>query len=161
MVSRATPIPLRLLRGNPHKKPVPKEPHFSIVAKVPGPPPFLEDYAIEEWHRTAGELHGLGLLTVVDEAALAGYCAAYGRWRTAEEALRRMADKDALFRGLVIKSKHGFAIENPLVYTSRRAMQEMLRFASEFGFTPAVRARVAAGIAAAAEPKSKFGDLLA
>ena len=71
-----------------------------------------------------------------------------------------MADNDPLFHGLIVKSKHGYPIENPLVYTSRRAMQEVLRFASELGFTPAARARVAAGISAS-EPKSKFGDLLA
>jgi len=131
-----------------------------IAPEVPDPPSFIESCATEEWNRVSVELHRVGLLTTVDHAALAGYCAAYARWRTAEEALRKMADNDPVFRGLIVKSAHGYAIENPLVYTSRRAMQEMLKFAAEFGFTPAARARVAAGIAAS-EPRSKFGDLLA
>jgi P27 family predicted phage terminase small subunit len=147
------------LRGNPRKRRVPKEPDLLIAPEVPDPPPFIESYATEEWCRISVEIHRVRLLTTVDHAALAGYCVAYARWRTAEEALRKMADNDPLFHGLIVKSKHGYPIENPLVYTSRRAMQEMLRFVSEFGFTPAARARIAAGIAAP-EP-SKFGDLLA
>jgi len=160
MPPRPTPIPLRILRGNPHKRKVPKEPDLLIAPEVPDPPPFIEAYATEEWCRIAAGLHRTKLLTAVDHAALGGYCVAYARWRTAEEALRIMADKDPITRALLVKSKHGYAMENPLVYTSRRAAQEMLRFASEFGFTPAARARIAAGISTA-EPKSKFGDLLA
>jgi P27 family predicted phage terminase small subunit len=36
----------------------------------------------------ASELHGMGVLTTIDRAALAAYCQAYGRWVEAEERMR-------------------------------------------------------------------------
>ena len=71
------------------------------------------------------------MLTALDIAPFAAYCVAYARWRTAEEALALMAAKDPVMRGLIVRGKDGTAMENPLVYTSRRAAQEMLRFAAE------------------------------
>jgi P27 family predicted phage terminase small subunit len=67
---------------------------------VPEPPPFLVGYAADEWWRVAPELHRLGLLTLVDVMPLAAYCEAYKRWRTAEELLATMAEKDAVTGGL-------------------------------------------------------------
>jgi P27 family predicted phage terminase small subunit len=157
------PTYLKLLKGNPGRRPIPKgEPQPKIPETTPEPPPFLSDYAKEEWRRIAPEVHALGLLTAIDLMPFGAYCEAFARWRTAEEALARMASNDPAFRGLIVRSKAGTAMENPLVYTSRRAAQEMLRVASEFGFTPAARARIAGG--GGPPPgggSNKFGDLLA
>jgi P27 family predicted phage terminase small subunit len=87
----------------------------------------------------------LGLLTRIDRAALATYCQAYGRWVTAELALAKMASRDLLSAGLMIKTTNGNLIQNPLVGTANRAMLDMLRIAAEFGMTPASRARIEAG----------------
>ena len=157
---KKTPSHLRLLQGNPGKRPIPNEPQPLITAAVPEPPIFLDAYAVEEWQRLAPELHRMRLMTMVDNVTFAAYCTAYSRWRNAEEALKQIAEKDPVMRGLIIKGKVGTAIENPLVYTARRAAQEMLRFAVEFGFTPAARARITSGVGAAPQ-ESKFGDLLA
>jgi P27 family predicted phage terminase small subunit len=158
---KPTPSHLRLLQGNVQRRPVPMdEPQPLQLLDAPPPLAFIEAYAKEEWERLAPELVRMGLMTLVDSAPFAAYCVAFARWRTAEEALARMADKDPVMRGLIVRSKAGTAMENPLVYTSRRAAQEMLRFASEFGFTPAARARIHTGVAGQA-PVSKFGDLLA
>jgi P27 family predicted phage terminase small subunit len=158
---RPTPTHLRLLQGNPQRRPVRDEPQPLQLLEAPPPPGFIEAYATEEWLRLAPELHRLGLMTIVDSAPFAAYCVAFARWRTAEEALAVMAAKDPVMRGLIVKGKHGTAVENPLVYTSRRAAQEMLRFAQEFGFTPAARSRIQAGVSGGQAPVSKFGDLLA
>jgi P27 family predicted phage terminase small subunit len=159
---KPTPTHLRLLQGNPQRRPVrTDEPEPRSLPYYPAPAPsFIEAYATEEWERLAPELQRLGLLSMLDTASFAAYCVAFARWRTAEEALRRMADNDPVMRGLIVKGLHGTAVENPLVSTSRRAAQEMLRFATEFGFTPAARSRIAAGVGGLA-PVSKFGDLLA
>jgi P27 family predicted phage terminase small subunit len=158
---KRTPTHLRLLQGNPGKRPIRDEPQPFVPAEAPAPPPFLDAYATEEWLRLAAELHRMRLLTIVDLAALAAYCTAYSRWRNAEEVLKRMSDADPVMRGLIIKSnKTGSAIENPLAYIARKAAQEMLRFAVEFGFTPAARSRIAAGVGAP-PMQTKFGDLLA
>ena len=154
-----TPTYLKLLRGNPGKRPIPNgEPQPAIPDKPPKPPSFLSAYAVEEWKRVSAEVHALKLLSAVDVMPFAAYCEAVARWQTAEEALGLIASKDPVMRGLIVKSKAGTAMENPLVYTSRRAAQEMLRVASEFGFTPAARSRLG-GFSPPPGP-SKFGDLL-
>ena len=158
---KPTPTHLRLLQGNPHKYPIRNdEPQPKMLEAPPMPLPFIEAYAREEWERLAPELTRMGLITLVDSAAFGAYCVSFARWRTAEEALAAMASKDPVFRGLIARSKAGTAMENPLVYISRRSAQEMLRFASEFGFSPAARCRIHTGIPNQA-PVSKYGDLLA
>ena len=93
------PVPthLKLLRGNPGKRPINmNEPQPDVVADVPDAPPFLAQYACDEWYRIAEELQRLHLLTAFDLNPLAAYCQAYARWRMAEEALAEMAARDPL-----------------------------------------------------------------
>jgi P27 family predicted phage terminase small subunit len=129
---------------------------------VPDPPSFLSGYAVEEWRRVGPEAHALRLLSNLDRACFAAYCESYAMWRTAEEALAGMAANDPVMRGLLVKSKRGAAIENPLVYIARKAAAEMVRYAAEFGFTPASRSRINGGFSPPPDRgPSKFGDLLA
>ena len=134
---------LRLLRGNPGKRPLRPEPQPARPAQCPEPPPFVTGYAADEWRRVAPELHRLELLTVIDIAALAAYCMAYARWRTAEEVLARLAQCDG--------EKHVRRI-------SRGAAADMVRFVREFGMTPIERSRLGA---IGGQPKSKFDGLIA
>jgi len=61
----------------------------------------------------------------VGESAEAWRTDAYGQWRTAREALERMADNDPAMSGLRIKSRYGDAVQNPLVSIARKAAQDM------------------------------------
>jgi P27 family predicted phage terminase small subunit len=81
-------------------------------------------------------------MTELDRAALAAYCAAYGRWAQAERAINRMAAKDELNAALMIKTVSGNAIQNPLVGIANKAKSDMVRYATEFGMTPSARSRV-------------------
>lgn len=156
-MSLPKPAHLKLLEGNPGRRPIPKEPRPEI-GEIPAAPAFLTVDARKEWDHVATQLHRLGLLTVVDVAALAAYCQAYGRWLTAERAIAAMAERDLLTGGLMIKTTNGNAIQNPLVGTSNKAASDMVRYASEFGLTPAARARLA--FDTVASQKSKFDGLL-
>ena len=100
---------------------------------MPEPPAFLVGYACDEWYRIAPQLHRLRLLTDVDVAPLAAYCAACARRRTAAEILATMSDNDPLTSGLMIKTRSGDAAQNPLVSIERKAANDMLRYAGEFG----------------------------
>jgi P27 family predicted phage terminase small subunit len=144
-----TPTKLVLLRGNPgHKaKRLLSGPEPEVPPECPDPPSLLSPYAQDEWWRTAPSLHVLGLLSALDAMALAAYCQSYARWREAEEALARVADRDEHMRGLLIKTEGG-ARRNPLVKLAADAADQMLTFASEFGLTPVARARLAAGVGA-------------
>jgi P27 family predicted phage terminase small subunit len=140
-----TPNVIKLLRGNPGKRRIADEPKPQIPETVPEPPPFLIGYAADEWYRVAPELHRLRLLTIADVMPFAAYCQAYMYWRTAAEALAAMASRDPVTNGLMVRGSAGSAMQNPLVHIARKAASDMVRYASEFGFTPAARARIAAG----------------
>ncbi len=104
------------------------------------------------------ELHRLGMLTLLDVSALAAYAQAFGRWIQAERTIAKMAEKDTVSGGLMIKTTKGNAIQNPMVGTANKAASDMVKYAAEFGLTPAARARLALG--PVNPPKSKFDGLL-
>lgn len=147
------PTHLKLVTGNPGKRALNKgEPTPRL--DLPMPPPHLSDEAKVEWGRVSQELYDCGLLSTVDRAALAAYCQAYARWVTAEKAITKMAESDALTSGLLIRTSNGNAIQNPLVGTANKAMKDMVYYAAEFGMTPSARSR----IEAAPPPKDNKKD---
>lgn len=137
------PTRLKVLSGTarPHRL-NPAEP--VIVAEVPDAPDHLTDPARREWERVTAEMAEAGILSALDRGALAAYAQTYGRWVAAERALETMATKDRVTAGLVIRTKSGNAIQNPLVGTANKAMADMVRYAAEFGLTPSSRSRVSA-----------------
>jgi P27 family predicted phage terminase small subunit len=113
----------------------------AAARRAPDPPPFLRGHAADEWRRVAVELHAIGLLSALDVMPLAAYCAAYARWRQAEELLATMAAHHPAEVGLLIRTADGVA-RNPIAKIASRAAADMVRYASEFGFSPAARARL-------------------
>ena len=158
------PVPthLKLLRGNPGKQALNKhEPQPLLPDKVPDPPEFLSGYAHDEWYRIIDELYRLRLVTSVDVNCLAAYCEAFKRWRTAQELLARMAERDEATAGLLVEGKTGNSVPNPLVVIADQAARNMVRYAAEFGLTPSARSRINTGVDAAGRTASKFDGLLA
>jgi hypothetical protein len=74
------PIPtrLRLIRGNPSKRPILPEPEPTLPSVPPEPPPYLTGHGAGEWRRLAPGLHRLGLLSVLDTATRPGAAANIG-----------------------------------------------------------------------------------
>ncbi len=145
------PTQLKLVTSNPGKRKVNGK-EAKAKAAIPVPPAHLTADAVEEWNRVATELFNLGILSEIDRAALAAYAMAYGRWVQAERAIAKMAEKDQLTGGLMIKTSNGNAIQNPLVGTANKAAADMMRYAAEFGMTPSARSRISA------EPPQESGD---
>ena len=156
---RKIPTHLRLLRGNPGKRPIRPEPEPPIPETLPEPPPFLSEDARNEWWRFVPEMRALGLLTALDLMPLVAYCDAYGRWVVAERLLAAMADKDATTKGLLLKGSAGSAMANPLIKIARCAAADMVHFAGEFGMTPRARSYLSA--AGRTSGPGKFDGLLA
>src|SRR5713101_6600171 len=95
---KPVPTTLKLLRGNPGKRPLnPDEPQPRV--EIPPCPSHLSTEAKKEWRRSAKLLAELGLLASIDRAALALYCEAWARWVQAEEALQTY--------GLMVKAPNG------------------------------------------------------
>lgn len=129
---RPKPTALKEIQGNPGKRPLNKnEPK---PKGTPTCPSHLDPEGKKEWRRISKELSAIGLLTSVDRAALAAYCAAYSRWAEAEQKIQQ--------HGLVVKAPSGYPIQNPYVGIANTAMDHLRKFATEFGLTPASRTRL-------------------
>lgn len=127
------PTALKKLQGNPGKRRLPENEPTPAPA-LPTCPAHVRGKARSEWRRISVELVKLGLLTHVDRAALAAYCSAYGRWIEAEGFIRT--------DGLTQTTPNGFIIPSPYVGIANKAVEQMGKFAAQFGFTPASRARI-------------------
>jgi P27 family predicted phage terminase small subunit len=149
------PTYLRILEGNPSKRPLNRNEPQPPPVETLDPPWYLsgDAAAAAEWRRIASGLCAMRLLTIADIHALAAYCVAYSRWLASEEALASFRANDPVTYGLLVGGK-----TNPLVYVARNAAADMLRFAHEFGLTPAARTRISVGTGYASD--GKFGDLL-
>ena len=142
---------LRLLKGNPGKRPARSPPEPTRAEECPLPPRHLRGYARETWLELAPELYRLNLLTNLDVGPFSVYCAAYATWRQAEEALARES-------ALTIETAEGHHRVHPLVRINSQAMNDMLRYGAAFGLTPAGRLWLS-GISAPPGP-NKFDGLL-
>lgn len=132
---KPTPTVVRRANGNPGRRaynwdePVPPDAlptcprHLNVAAKI-------------EWKRLAGSLFRMGVLTMVDRAALAAYCQAWGRWVEAEEKLKETP--------LLIRTPSGYIQQSPWLSVANKQLEIMGRFMAELGITPASRSRVAA-----------------
>ena len=142
---RPTPTHLKLLRGNPGQRAIRPTVEPPRPTEPPAAPDILTGYARQEWDEVAPKLWRLGCLSAIDVAALAAYCEAYKRWRTAVTTLDEMAERDPVMRGQIVKTQSGGAAPNPIVLIADKAARDMVRFASEFGMTASARARISAG----------------
>lgn len=109
-----------------------REPQPAV--KIPACPRHLTGEARREWRRIGAELVQLGVVTVIDRAALAAYCTAWARWVDAEAQVARL--------GTIVKTANGNLIQNPYLAVANRALEQMTRLATEFGMTPSSRTRV-------------------
>lgn len=152
------PSGLKLIAGTERKSRINREePRPEITA--PDPPFPLHENAAAEWARIVQELEAVGVMSNLDQQALAAYCVAFGRWRDAEDALAMFRAQDPKAKGLVIKTIQGNLIQNPLVGVANNAMDKMLKIGAEFGLTPATRSRVKSeGGAPTKDPARRFFD---
>lgn len=126
---------MKKLAGNPGKRKLnTREPR--LPREIPDCPKHLVAEARREWRRMAQILFDAGLLSQIDRAALAAYCQSWGRWVRAEQELTK--------HGSVTLTIHGTMKQSPYVVVARDAMEELRKFAIEFGMTPSSRSRVSA-----------------
>lgn len=137
---KPTPTALKLVKGNPGKRALPKR-EAKIALAEPQPPTFLSDDAKVEWGRVCAALYRAGLMTELDRAALAAYCQAYGVWAQAERAIAKLQANGEL-NGLLMKTTNGNVIQHALIGVANKARADVVRYAAEFGMTPSARSRV-------------------
>lgn len=126
------PTNLKILQGNPGKRPLNKnEPQYDSRDELLKPPSFLSRYAKKEWKRIAPLLLKNKLLTDADVSALAAYCQAYHRWIEAEKLIRTY--------GYTSITDKGNIVQRPEVSIANKAMDAMIKYGKEFGLTPSSR----------------------
>jgi len=131
------PTKLKLLEGNPgHQKLNKHEPQPALA--TPTAPKWMKGAALEMWGRIVPELDRLGMLTVVDQGALEGACAAYGQ---AIECRLHIQKNGQTFK----EGEAGYPWQRPEVSIEKQAWKQWDSLGSKFGLTPADRAKLTMG----------------
>lgn len=133
----AQPTALRILRGksgastpNPHEpKPAPMKPKVK-------PPDYLNDDGKKEWKRNVEILAKMRVLTEADYTILGQWCMSF--------QILLSAQKDYAASGNLYKTNSGYVQQNPLLGILVRQQELQLKYAAQFGFTPAARVRLQA-----------------
>jgi P27 family predicted phage terminase small subunit len=131
---KPVPTQLKLLRGNPGKRPIAThEPAPAALEASTAPPAWLEASAKKEWRRLAPLLAKNGLLSELDVDALTAYCITFAEWRRAAAAARKQS---------TVMSANGFLMPSPHVTMARQALALCRSLMNDFGMTPSARSRV-------------------
>jgi P27 family predicted phage terminase small subunit len=132
------PTVVRTLHGNPGKRRLPKsEPKPPAIDVALSAPSHLGAEAAAEWHDKVALLRSMRLLTKADLGQLSAWCSAYGDFVQSATKLNE--------QGLVIEDAQGVQRRNPWVMVKTKAIEQMMRIGSEFGFTPASRPKIGRG----------------
>lgn len=141
------PTPIKMLRGNPGRRPLPEgEP--KPPAKLPSPPPELSDAAKREWWRMGRKLLAAGIMTELDGPMLASIVVPYTRWLEMQALLAKSS--------VLLKKPDGSLYVNPLVRIARECQDQFTRALAEFGMSPSSRSRVKADAPKAVDPFETF-----
>src|SRR5205809_7859000 len=99
------PTSLRVIRGNPGKRPLnEREPQPRDVA--PKCPDYLDDVAKKEWKKLVKMLRFMRVLTEADYMALASLCKAFSTMAKAQDQLKQT--------GLLLKTPSAYVQQSPL-----------------------------------------------
>ncbi len=85
-------------------------------------PTWLLPEAKKEWKRLAASLEVMGVLTMADLTAFAGYCQAYARWKEAEAFITQ--------HGSIFKTPSGYVQQVPQVSIAQQNLKIMQSFCS-------------------------------
>ena len=134
---RPRPTKLKLIEGNPGKRPLneaePKAPPGRPIA-----PPDLSDDAMKEWKYIVPKLDAMGILTKADRRNLVILCEQVSVFN---EATAWIQDK-----GIIVAGRNkGEAVKNPAVQIQRDAARLISTFSRMFGLDPADRASLEVG----------------
>lgn len=133
MGRKPKPTNLKILEGNPGKRPLPEnEPKPAPI--LPDPPTFLDAEAKKFWNEYGHKLHRLGLMTEIDGPAFAAVCQRYSLWVRCEKRLKS--------KGLIMKTETGYEQQRPEVSIAKNALADVKAFLTEFGMTPASRSKI-------------------
>jgi P27 family predicted phage terminase small subunit len=144
------PLPANVhkLNGNPSKKPEGElSPAMEPPVELPEPPEVLNEQARAVWYELGAELKALGLISKAYSPVYALLCAAKADWmrlRAKLEAAYAAGGEDEC-AGYVARYDSGATQITGLHVALNKAEEKLLKYAQEFGLTPASRTKVTMG----------------
>ncbi|MGB4248536.1 MAG: phage terminase small subunit P27 family [Pseudohongiellaceae bacterium] len=134
---RPTPTFLRIVKGNPGRRPIPKdEPRPKRV--IPSCPDYLSQSGQVAWGRLSVLLDRMGVLTEADAAALERLCDCY----TDIMECRKLIARDGRTYKVTTMTSDTLIKSNPAVNQLRAADAQFKSYLVEFGLTPAAKGKV-------------------
>lgn len=138
------PASLKLLQGNPGKRAIDLDAGVNPPVAIPAPPRHLNKYGLAEWKRITPLLFPLGLITELDRAKLSNYCHAWGRLQEVALRIRDLqknaTEPTAPLWGTV--GQNGAAQISALAILESRYMEQVHKYAGEFGLSPVDRVSI-------------------
>ncbi len=126
-------------------------------AKRPAAPKTLSGSARKHWHKITKDLSSCGVLTLMDQDALALYCEIYARWVEAGDMVQKkgMVIADPRYAGKTTKDGQRITVPvlSPYFRASLKLSEQMKQMLCEFGMTPSSRSRIRAETA---KPEDDF-----
>ena len=132
---RPQPTKLRILRGNPGKRPIKNsEPQPSSDGIVM--PPHLGPVAVARWGELLPLLQSVKVMTRADVEALARYCDTYEWWLATRAKLRAEGDTYPILNdGGQVK----YIAQRPEVSIAHKLAQQLRQLEQDFGLNPSAR----------------------
>jgi P27 family predicted phage terminase small subunit len=132
------PTELKVLTGNPGKRPLPiNEPKPKPIVNQIDPPAWLNDHGVVTWRRLFPVLKNINLITEADIESFTMLCQSYGVWVESEIAL-----KNGRTDTYTNKGNNENEVEHPLSKIAQKAFERYKSLCTEFGLTPASRSRI-------------------
>lgn len=143
------PTVLKLIQGNPGKRPLELGGEVMPEVGVPSIPHHLNKEARKEWKRITVELVQLGLISNLDRAALALYCQAWGQLVMLEESLNadvalHMSEGRDISHAMSFTTSKGYEGQKVKVQLINNLREQVNRYLAAFGLSPSSRGRVKA-----------------
>jgi P27 family predicted phage terminase small subunit len=133
---RPKPDHLKLVQGNPGRRPLNRRPP-KTGRGIPPCPKHLGERARKAWSSIGPTLDKMGVLTIQDAVAMEALCDAYAEWWEARETVE---NEGATYR---TDTEMGYIIRaHPAVGIAADARRFVRMMLIEFGLTPAARSKV-------------------
>lgn len=145
------PTSLKLVRGNPGKRPINAAEPIPPKADM-APPPGLEGVALEKWNEMTALFSAMGVFTQADRHPLQRYCLMWEQWQQLEKHCRE--------HGSTQLTSTGYSQITAEATLAKSLRKELLEIERQFGMTPAARSsmKVSAGASAPQNPLVAFAQ---
>ena len=145
---KPTPAALKVLAGNPGRRPIPNEPESAPLPSDDQPPEWLHDYAKDFYRDILDVVTGMGVATEADRLGIITLAQSLAEVKIANENMNKF--------GRVIKNSKGGAERNPYAVHAVQFIAFVRQFITEYGMTPCSRAKLTAKATDESNPLADF-----